>query len=62
MVGAIFLVILVKGVESVTVQAVRADPALWPLSYLPALAGAALGVVLLAMAGRSRCVPREGAA
>jgi len=55
---AILLAIAVKGVESVSVQAARADPALWPLSYLPAASGFAVGALLLWLAGRDRRVPQ----
>ncbi|TNC73493.1 LPS export ABC transporter permease LptF [Rubellimicrobium roseum] len=57
-IGAIVLVILVKGIESGAVQAVRSEPTLWPLLYVPSLAGGAIGLALLALAGRSRCVRR----
>ena len=55
-VGAIFLVILVKGVETVTTAAVRDDPALWPAVWLPGLAAFALSAGLLALTGRRRRV------
>jgi lipopolysaccharide export system permease protein len=53
---AVLLVIAVKGVESGAVQAVRDDPALWPLTYLPSLTGFAMGAFLLWRAARPRRV------
>ncbi len=51
-VAAIFLVILVKGLESAVTGPVRADPRLWPLVYLPALLGIAIVSFLLFWAAR----------
>ncbi len=51
---AILLVIVIKGIESGTVQAVRDDHRLWPLTYLPAALGFAGSAVLLWMAARPR--------
>ncbi len=59
---AVVLVILVKGVESVTSQAARADPSRWPLVYLPIVLGLGTAAGLLALAARPRRVPREAAA
>jgi lipopolysaccharide export system permease protein len=52
MVAAIFLVIAVKGIETLTTAAIRDDPARWALAYLPAGVGLAVVVVLLARAAR----------
>ncbi|SHJ21538.1 LPS export ABC transporter permease LptF [Wenxinia saemankumensis] len=57
---AVGLVILVKLVESGTTSAVRGDPALWPLLYLPTALGAGLSAALLAVAGRTRRAPPIG--
>ena len=59
---AIVLVTLVKGLEQVAVQAVRDDPALWPLTYVPSLAGLAIGALLLWLAAKPRRLRREVAA
>jgi lipopolysaccharide export system permease protein len=53
---AVLLVILVKGVESGAVQAVRDDPVLWPLTYFPSLTGFAIAAFLLWRAARPRRV------
>lgn len=45
--GAIFLVILVKGVESAITGVVRDNTATWPLVYLPAVSGLAIVAGLL---------------
>nr|WP_245218666.1 LPS export ABC transporter permease LptF [Rubellimicrobium aerolatum] len=60
--GAILLVIGVKGVEAAVVPLVREDPARWPLTYLPALAGLLAAAALLWWAARPRRVPAEAAA
>jgi lipopolysaccharide export system permease protein len=59
---AVVLVTLVKGVESASVQAVRDDPALWPVTYLPATLGFATAAALLWLAARPRRVGREALA
>ncbi|MWD26112.1 LPS export ABC transporter permease LptF [Aquicoccus sp. SCR17] len=41
-VGAIFLLVLVKLVESAVTEPVRSDPALWPLIYLPTVVALAI--------------------
>lgn len=51
-IGAIFVIIGIKLIESVTTGAVRADAGLWPLSYLPVAAGLAIAVGLLHIAAR----------
>ncbi|MFZ7090401.1 LPS export ABC transporter permease LptF [Primorskyibacter sp. 2E233] len=51
-VGAIFLLVLVKTVESAVTDPVRGDPALWPLVYLPSLVGIAIVCALLRQASR----------
>ncbi|SMY09616.1 Lipopolysaccharide export system permease protein LptF [Flavimaricola marinus] len=47
MVSAIFLLVLIKMIESVTTNAVRADPSLWALVYLPSFCGLLLTTGLL---------------
>ncbi|ETX30689.1 permease [Roseivivax isoporae LMG 25204] len=49
---AIFLLVLVKLVESVVTTPVRANGNLWPLIYLPSLAGFAMAAALLHVAAR----------
>ena len=51
-VGAIFLLVLVKLVESAITDPVRSNPMLWPLIYLPSLVGFAMAAVLLWRAAR----------
>ncbi|MBU2963072.1 LPS export ABC transporter permease LptF [Citreicella sp. C3M06] len=61
-VGAIFLLVLVKLVESAVNTPVRANAALWPLVYLPSLTGIVIAGGLLARASRNfrpGCAPRE---
>lgn len=55
-VGAITLLVLLKLIEGIVTEPVRADPELWPLLYLPGLLG--LGVVgfMLYWSGRRRRV------
>jgi lipopolysaccharide export system permease protein len=55
---AIVLVIFVKGMESGSVQAVRDDPRLWALAYLPAGLGFGISALLLWMAARPRRAQR----
>ena len=50
--GAIFLVILVKGIETLSTAAIRDMPERWPLAYLPILAGLAITALLLLAAAR----------
>lgn len=52
-VGAIFLLVLVKLVESGVNTPVRANAALWPLIYLPSLTGIVIAGALLARAARN---------
>jgi lipopolysaccharide export system permease protein len=49
-VAAIFLIVLVKMIESVTSNAVRADPGLWILYYVPGLSGMLISGGLLGWA------------
>lgn len=53
-VGAFSLLVVVKLVEGMVAEPVRANPDLWPVIYLPAELGLAMAVALLAWAGRSR--------
>ncbi len=64
-VGAIFLLVLVKLVESAVNTPVRNSAALWPLVYLPGLAGLGIAVGLLMRAARNfrpGCAPSEAPA
>ena len=56
-VTAIFLVVAIKLIETAATRAVAADPAAWPLLYLPAAIGLALSAALLGWSGRSRRGP-----
>lgn len=51
-VGAIFLLVVIKLVESAVSDPVRANAALWPLIYLPSLLGAVLSLAMLRHASR----------
>ena len=51
-IAAVFLIILLKIIESVTTGAVRADPAAWPLIYVPSLVGLLIAWFLLFASGR----------
>jgi lipopolysaccharide export system permease protein len=51
-VAAIFLVILVKGIETLTTAAIRDAPDRWYLAYVPVLAGGVIVVLLLGRAAR----------
>ena len=46
-VAAVFLVILVKGIETLTTAAIRDAPERWGLAYIPIVAGLAITVLLL---------------
>ncbi|WP_341198331.1 LPS export ABC transporter permease LptF [Lentibacter algarum] len=45
---ALILLILIKALESIVTEPVLSNPSLWPLLYLPALLGLAIGIALLA--------------
>ena len=45
--AAIALVIVVKMIETVTTNAVRVNPANWPLTYLAGLTGVVMALVLM---------------
>ena len=51
-IGAIFLLVVIKMVESAVTGPVRANPALWPLIYLPTVAGLAVSALMLHIAAR----------
>lgn len=51
-IGAIFLLIIVKLAEGMVTDPVRSNAALWPLVYLPSLIGAVMVFVLLRQAAR----------
>ncbi|NDV99504.1 LPS export ABC transporter permease LptF [Salipiger sp. PrR002] len=53
-VGAIFLLVLIKIIESAVSTPVRANGALWPLIYLPSIAGFAISALMLWRAARPR--------
>lgn len=57
-VGAIFLLVVVKLVESAVTEPVRSNAALWPLVYLPSIIGAGIVWTLLFAASR-RFRPRR---
>ncbi len=51
---AFFLLILIEGMRGVVSDPVLKTPSLWPLTYLPALAGLAIGFVFLHLASHPR--------
>lgn len=51
-VGAIFLLVVIKLVESAVTDPVRANAALWPLTYLPSVVGLVLAWAMLWRAAR----------
>lgn len=53
-VGALVLLVLVKLIEGLVTDPVRSNAALWPLVYLPSLAGIAMAVGLLGWSARPR--------
>ena len=53
------VLVLLKLVEGVVAEPVRADPALWPLIYLPSLVGLAVAAGLLAWSGRTHGTRRK---
>lgn len=55
---AIFLLVVVKMVESSVTDPVRSNAALWPLVYLPSLVGMAIAAALIHNAARKR-YPRK---
>ncbi|MDQ2091264.1 LPS export ABC transporter permease LptF [Marimonas arenosa] len=61
-VGAILILTLIKLLEGVVADPVRANAESWPLMYLPALIAFAVAAGLLAWAGRSHRVPGHKAA
>ncbi|PYG34563.1 lipopolysaccharide export system permease protein [Pelagimonas varians] len=46
-IGAIFLLVVIKLVESLITEPARSDPRLWPLVYLPSLVGLAMVLTML---------------
>ncbi len=56
---AIFLIILVKALETAGLNAARSNPSLWIASYLPSVAGFAIVYVLLFMADRPTLLKRR---
>lgn len=58
---AIFLLVLLKMIESAVTEPARADARLWPLLYLPGLTGVGLAGAMLAYAGRNRRRPARAA-
>nr|WP_233501139.1 LPS export ABC transporter permease LptF [Thalassococcus profundi] len=63
-VGAIFLLVVVKLVESAVTDPVRGNAALWPLIYLPTVVGLGLAIGMLHHASRpfrpARAAPPSG--
>lgn len=57
-IGAILLVIVVKGMESAAAAQLATQPGLWPLAYLPSLTGAMFVLALLTWAARPRFLRR----
>jgi lipopolysaccharide export system permease protein len=53
-VGALVLLVIVKLVEGVATDAVRANAGLWPLVYAPSIAGLGMAAVILHIAARPR--------
>ncbi len=53
-VAALVLLVIVKLVEGLVTDAVRANADLWPLVYAPSVVGAAMSVFLLHWAARPR--------
>lgn len=53
-IGALFLLVLVKLVEGVSAEAALNDPTLWPAVYAPSIFGIGVGMALLAWSGRNR--------
>ena len=61
-IGAIFLLVVIKLVESVVTDPVRDNARLWPLIYLPSVAGLGMVWALLAHASHPyRRYARRGA-
>lgn len=58
-IAAIFLIILVKIVESVMTSVVAGNLALWPLTYVPELFGGLLAIGLLGWSGRPTWMRRR---
>lgn len=60
-VAAVLLIVLLRVLESLVVDPVREDGALWPLVYVPTVAGLAISAWLLWWSGRTRRVaaPQE---
>jgi lipopolysaccharide export system permease protein len=56
-VAALVLLVIVKMIEGVVAAPVRADPAFWPLIYLPTIVGLAISAALLAIVARPRRKP-----
>jgi lipopolysaccharide export system permease protein len=57
MVAAVFLVIFVKGIETLSTAAIRDAPERWYLAYLPLVAGLSIVGLLLLRAARPRLFP-----
>ncbi|MDU8926563.1 LPS export ABC transporter permease LptF [Alisedimentitalea sp. MJ-SS2] len=53
-VAAVIVLVLLKLIEGMVTEPVRANPDLWPMIYLPALLGLGVASTLLAWSGRSR--------
>jgi len=62
MISAVFLLILIKALESVAADLVQGDPDLWPLVYMPSGVGFALAMAMLTLVDRPRLLRRRGRA
>ncbi|WP_108886056.1 LPS export ABC transporter permease LptF [Pseudoprimorskyibacter insulae] len=60
-VGAIFLLVIVKLVESAVTDPVRSSPDMWPLVYAPTVIGLTISLILLHLAARPFRRPRRTA-
>ncbi len=58
-IGAIFLIIVIKGIESAGLNAARANEDLWIMTYLPCVGGFAIIWALLFVAGRPHLFRRK---
>jgi len=58
-IGAVFILILIKTVEGAITEVVRSDPTLWALTYLPALLGLVVSIVLLQLAQKPSLIKRR---
>ncbi|MEZ5715913.1 MAG: hypothetical protein R3D85_12520 [Paracoccaceae bacterium] len=57
-VSAIVILTLIKLIQGLVADPVRADAGMWPLMYLPSIAGLIVAVALLAWSRRNHRLPR----